>query len=110
MAWMQKKPEALVRLLRNWAAIAPKAEGLDMIIYAAGILHGTNMKPRKAPGRILQAVPSCVAMAVNASGFPDAGEALLPWLRHKRAKSACGDFLQVGGIGNQTALGLVCLS
>jgi len=66
LAWDAEKPEALEQVAAKLAASVPKAEGLDMIIYAAGILHGADMKPEKRL-EDLQASALARAMAVNAS-------------------------------------------
>ncbi|WP_081622859.1 SDR family NAD(P)-dependent oxidoreductase [Marinobacter gelidimuriae] len=67
-AALAEKLGALGQVAAELAAIVPKAEGLDMIIYAAGMLHGANMKPEKRL-EDLQASSLARAMAVNASGF-----------------------------------------
>jgi NAD(P)-dependent dehydrogenase (short-subunit alcohol dehydrogenase family) len=99
LAWDAEKPEALGQVAAELAATVPKAEGLDMIIYAAGILHGENMKPEKRL-EDLQASSLVRAMAVNASGFGLLVQALLPWLRHKRTKRIVAISAKVGGIGD----------
>jgi len=99
LAWDAEKPEALGHVAAELAAIVPKAQGLDMIIYAAGVLHGSNMKPEKRL-EDLQVSSLARAMAVNASGFGLLVQALLPWLRHKRAKRIVAISAKVGGIGD----------
>jgi NAD(P)-dependent dehydrogenase (short-subunit alcohol dehydrogenase family) len=99
LAWDAENPEALGHVAAELAAIVPKAEGLDMIIYAAGILHGANMKPERRL-EDLQVSSLARAMAVNASGFGLLVQALLPWLRHKRVKRIVAISAKVGGIGD----------
>lgn len=99
LAWDAEKPEALSEVAAELASVVPKADGLDMIIYAAGILHGPDMKPEKRL-EDLQASSLARTMAVNANGFGLLVQALLPWLRHKRLKRIVAISAKVGGIGD----------
>ena len=99
LTWDAQKPEALVQLAADLANVVPKADGLDLIIYAAGILHGENMKPEKRL-EDFSAEAMARAMAVNASGFALLIQTLLPWLRHKRDTRIVAISAKVGGIGD----------
>lgn len=99
LTWDAEKPEALPQLAADLTAVVSKADGLDMIIYAAGILHGANMKPEKRL-EDFSADAMARAMAVNASGFALLVQTLMPWLRHKRSTRIVAISAKVGGIGD----------
>ena len=99
LTWDAEKPEALDQLAADLANIVPKADGLDMIIYAAGILHGADLKPEKRLEDV-SADAMARSMAVNASGFALLVQAMLPWLRHKRDTRIVAISAKVGGIGD----------
>jgi len=77
--------------------VLPQASGLDMLIYAAGILHGPGMRPEKRL-EDLDAQAFAHAFAVNASGFAVLIKAVSPWLRHKRFKRILAVSAKVGSI------------
>lgn len=72
-------------------------EGLDVVIYAAGFLHGPGMQPEKRL-EDLDAEALAHAFAVNATGFAILMRALAPWLRHRRFKIVAAVSAKVGSI------------
>lgn len=77
--------------------LLPIESGLDMVIYAAGILHGPGMTPEKRL-EDLDARAFAHAFAVNATGFAMLVQAVSPWLRHRRFKRILAVSARVGSI------------
>ncbi|WP_336367409.1 SDR family NAD(P)-dependent oxidoreductase [Marinobacter sp. C2H3] len=77
---------------------APEA-GIDLIIYAAGLLHDSDLFPEKR----LEDVSSeamARAFAVNCTGFATLMRGLVPFLRHRRLKKVVAISAKVGSIGD----------
>jgi NAD(P)-dependent dehydrogenase (short-subunit alcohol dehydrogenase family) len=72
-------------------------KGLDLVIYAAGFLHGPGIQPEKRLDD-LNAEALAHAFAVNATGFAILVRAIAPWLRHRRFKIVAAVSAKVGSI------------
>lgn len=72
-------------------------KGLDLVIYAAGLLHGPGIQPEKRL-EDLNAHVLAHAFAVNATGFAILMRAIAPWLRHRRFKIVAAVSAKVGSI------------
>lgn len=79
--------------------LLPETSGLDMVIYAAGILHGHGMTPEKRL-EDLDAQAFAHAFAVNATGFAMLVQAISPWLHHRRFKRILAVSAKVGSISD----------
>lgn len=77
--------------------VLPVEEGLDSIIFAAGVLHGQGIQPEK---RIEDLDPETLARVfqINATGFAQLLKALMPWLQHRRFKRVVAISAKVGSI------------
>lgn len=78
--------------------LGPDGE-LDTVIYAAGLLHDSEMFPEK---RIedLEAGAMARSFAVNCTGFGTVIRAAIPHLRHRRFKRIAAISAKVGSIGD----------
>lgn len=73
--------------------------GLDLVIYAAGLLHDGDLFPEK---RIEDFDRGAMAraFAVNCTGFGTLMRAAAPYLRHRRFKRVVAISAKVGSIGD----------
>ncbi|MBW4935497.1 SDR family NAD(P)-dependent oxidoreductase [Marinobacter sp. F4206] len=79
------------------ATVIPANEGIDTLVYAAGLLHSDAVFPEKRLEE-LSADAMMQAFAVNATGFGLLVRALLPWLRHRQLKRIAAVSAKVGSI------------
>jgi len=79
------------------ARVLAAEKGLDLVIYAAGFLHGAGIQPEKRL-EDLNAEALAHAFAVNATGFAILMRAIAPWLRHRRFKIVAAVSAKVGSI------------
>lgn len=77
----------------------PASQGIDTLIYGAGVLHDDTMFPEK---RLEDLDPQSLAraFAVNATGFALLVQALLPWLQHSEFKRLVALSAKVGSISD----------
>ncbi len=78
-------------------SVFPAWEGVDTVIYAAGLLHSDTVFPEKRL-EDLSADAMSQAFAVNVTGFGMLVQALIPWLRHKELKRIAAISAKVGSI------------
>ncbi|WP_372986456.1 SDR family oxidoreductase [Marinobacter sp.] len=111
-ALRERIPDSRLRLAR-WDAEAGSVEEvgnslaemlgpdgeLDTVIYAAGLLHDSEIFPEK---RIEDLEPGAMAraFAVNCTGFGTVMRAAMPHLRHRRFKRIAAISAKVGSIGD----------
>lgn len=95
--WDAAKKDSAGWVADELKGVIPDGEGLDMVIYAAGILHGPGMMPEKRL-EDLDAEAFAHAFAVNATGFAMLVQAVSPWLRHRRFKRIVAVSAKVGSI------------
>lgn len=97
IAWDAASMEDVGTLTEQLSVTVPATSGLDTVIYAAGILHGSDMTPEK---RLEDLDPRAFARAfsVNATGFAMLIQALSPCLRHRRFKRILAVSAKVGSI------------
>lgn len=95
-AWDETSSDQVVRRLQD--IFSPK-EGLDTVIYTAGLLHSESMQPEKRledVGR--QNIER--SFRVNAFGFLGLVQALVPWLTHRQFKRVVAISAKVGSISD----------
>lgn len=95
--WDAAKKDSAGWVADKLKEVMPDVEGLDMVIYAAGILHGPGMMPEKRL-EDLDAEAFAHAFAVNATGFAMLVQAVSPWLGHRRFKRIVAVSAKVGSI------------
>lgn len=97
LAWDAAAPDAASAVAAELATRLPPEEGLDAVVYAAGVLHGGGMFPEKRVEE-LAADALSHALQVNASGFALLISALMPWLQHRQFKRVMAISAKVGSI------------
>ena len=97
VAWDAKDSDSLAALTESLEAVIPSKEGIDTLIYAAGLLHSNSVFPEKRL-EDLSADAMSQAFAVNTTGFGLLVQALIPWLRHKEQKRIAAISAKVGSI------------
>ena len=97
LTWNAEDDQSPDSVARGLGKILPASEGIDTFIYAAGLLHDSDMFPEKRLEE-LKAESLSRAFAVNASGFAILVQALLPWLRHREFKRIVAISAKVGSI------------
>lgn len=97
IAWDAADEASLRAVAEGLSDILPAEQGLDAVIYAAGILHSQDMAPEKRL-EDLRGDSLARAYAVNASGYAVLMKAVAPWLRHKRFKTVVAISAKVGSI------------
>ncbi|QSP95898.1 SDR family NAD(P)-dependent oxidoreductase [Marinobacter salinisoli] len=97
--WDAEHPESLTGVTHALESVMPAEQGVDMLLYAAGILHASDMFPEKRL-EDLSATAMTRAFAVNATGFAVLVRALLPWFRHRRFKRIAAISAKVGSISD----------
>lgn len=97
LPWDAKRSDSLAPVTEALESVIPSKEGIDTLIYAAGLLHSHTMFPEK---RLEDLSPDAMsqAFAVNATGFGLLVQALIPWLRHKELKRIAAISAKVGSI------------
>ncbi|MGM0767824.1 MAG: SDR family NAD(P)-dependent oxidoreductase [Pseudomonadota bacterium] len=99
LAWDAADTGATGALCDDLARLLTAAEGLDDVIFAVGILHGTGLFPEKRV-EDLEADALAQAFQVNAASFALLVRALMPWLRHRRFKRVVAISAKVGSISD----------
>ncbi|MBU2954677.1 SDR family NAD(P)-dependent oxidoreductase [Marinobacter sp. F3R08] len=97
LAWDAEGENAATAAAAALESILSREEGIDTFIYAAGLLHGTDIFPEKRL-EDLSAASLARSFAVNATGFSMLAQALLPWLRHREFKRVAAISAKVGSI------------
>ncbi len=95
--WDAKDSTSLAAVTEALELVFPAKEGVDTLIYAAGLLHSDTMFPEKRL-EDLSADAMAQAFAVNTTGFGMLVQALIPWLRHKELKRIAAISAKVGSI------------
>ncbi|MBW7472264.1 SDR family NAD(P)-dependent oxidoreductase [Marinobacter sp. F4218] len=96
-AWDAVDSGSLASVTKALSSVIPAGEGIDTLVYAAGLLHSDNMFPEKRL-EDLSADAMGRAFAVNATGFALLVRALMPWLRHRELKRIAAVSAKVGSI------------
>lgn len=99
LTWDATDPQAAEAVAEALANVVPVADGLDVVVFAAGVLHGAGLFPEK---RIedLGAEALAQAFQVNAFSFALLIRALMPWLQHRRFKRLVAVSAKVGSIAD----------
>lgn len=97
LAWDAEDEQSPQDVARALEKIVPASQGIDTLLYAAGLLHSDAMFPEKRL-EDLKAMSMARAFAVNATGFATLVQALLPWLRHREFKRVVAISAKVGSI------------
>jgi len=97
LAWDAQESESPARVAQALEPLLASADGIDTLVYAAGLLHAPGMFPEKRLEE-LEAGNMARAFAVNATGFGLLVRALLPWFRHSRFKRLAAVSARVGSI------------
>ena len=97
LAWDATDEAGLDAVAESLSEVLPAEQGLDAVIYAAGLLHSKDMAPEK---RLEDLRSDCLARAyaVNATGYALLVKTVAPWLRHKRFKPVVAISAKVGSI------------
>lgn len=95
--WDAKDSDSPASVTEALAAVMPSEEGIDTLIYAAGLLHSDSLFPEKRL-EDFSAEAMSQAFAVNTTGFGLLVQALIPWLRHKELKRIAAISAKVGSI------------
>lgn len=97
LPWDAKDQGSLASVVDALEQVIPAKEGIDTLIYAAGLLHSDTLFPEKRL-EDLSANAMTEAFAVNATGFGVLVRALIPWLRHRELKRIAAVSAKVGSI------------
>ncbi len=97
LAWDAEDENAAAAVAAALESVQSREEGIDTFIYAAGLLHGTDIFPEKRL-EDLSAASLARSFTVNATGFGMLAQALLPWLRHREFKRVVAISAKVGSI------------
>ncbi|WP_372980463.1 SDR family oxidoreductase [Marinobacter sediminum] len=95
--WDASDSGSLASMTEALESVFPAREGIDTVIYAAGLLHSDTVFPEKRL-EDLSADAMSQAFAVNVTGFALLVQALIPWLRHKELKRIAAISAKVGSI------------
>lgn len=99
LPWDAKDQGSLASVIEALESFIPAKDGIDTLIYAAGLLHSDTMFPEKRL-EDLSADALTEAFAVNATGFGVLVRALIPWLRHRELKRIAAVSAKVGSISD----------
>ncbi|MDV3504122.1 SDR family NAD(P)-dependent oxidoreductase [Marinobacter sp. M-5] len=97
--WDAARPGAAENVAASLVGMLAAAEGLDDVVFAAGILHGAGMFPEKRV-EDLDGDALVQAFQVNAASFALLIRALMPWLKHRRFKRVVAISAKVGSISD----------
>ena len=97
LPWDAESSTAPGNVAEALESLLSREDGIDSVIYAAGLLHGPDMFPEKRL-EDLDSQSMARAFAVNATGFGLLTQALLPWLRHRDFKRVVAISAKVGSI------------
>lgn len=95
--WDASDSGSLASVTDALESVFPAREGIDTVVYAAGLLHSDTVFPEKRL-EDLSANAMTQAFAVNVTGFGLLVQALIPWLRHKELKRIAAISAKVGSI------------
>lgn len=95
--WDASDSGSLASVTDALESVFPAREGIDTVVYAAGLLHSDTVFPEKRL-EDLSANAMTQAFAVNVIGFGLLVQALIPWLRHKELKRIAAISAKVGSI------------
>ncbi|MCK2150447.1 SDR family NAD(P)-dependent oxidoreductase [Marinobacter alexandrii] len=97
--WDASDSGSLASVTDALESVFPAREGIDTVVYAAGLLHSDTVFPEKRL-EDLSANAMTQAFAVNVTGFGLLVQALIPWLRHKELKRIAAISAKVGSIAD----------
>lgn len=97
LPWDASDAGAMTSVAEALATVMPQREGIDTLVYAAGLLHSDTLFPEKRL-EDLSAEALSQAFTVNATGFALLVQALIPWLRHRQFKRIAAVSAKVGSI------------
>ena len=95
--WDAEDSGSLVSVAESLESVISSKEGIDTLVYAAGLLHSDTLFPEKRL-EDLSAHAMGQAFSVNATGFGLLVQVLIPWLRHKELKRIAAISAKVGSI------------
>lgn len=97
LPWDATAEGSLTAVTDALATVIPAKEGIDTLVYAAGLLHSATLFPEKRVEDV-SAEALSKAFAVNATGFALLVRSLIPWLRHREFKRIAAVSAKVGSI------------